>query len=105
MARSASKERTESKHNIPSGAEAIQMFLWPSWKVSWKFAFISSFEAQIFHSSEPVKRQLQYEAFCTTLSYVMFNLTLTSDKKLAKTQDRQTLQNADEKHYCHSCIA
>jgi len=33
-------------------------------------------------------------------NYLMFNLPLTKSS-----QDRQTLQNSDEKPYCHSCIA
>jgi len=45
------KEKTESKHNIPSGAEAIGTYIWPSWKARWKFAFISLSEPQIFPSS------------------------------------------------------
>jgi len=35
----------------------------------------------------------------------LLNVQSSSDKKLATTQDRQTLQNSDEKQYCHSYIA
>jgi len=56
----ASKEETESKQNIPSGAEAIGAFLWSSWNARWKFTFISSFAVEIFPSSGPGKGQRQW---------------------------------------------
>jgi len=39
------RKRQESKHSIPSGAEVIETFLWPSRSAQWKFVLSSSFEA------------------------------------------------------------
>jgi len=46
------------------------------------------------------KKKNEKEKKTVTLIYVQFS----TDKKLATTQDRQTLQNSDEKQYCQYWI-
>ena len=47
------RKKTEPKHDIPSGAEAIGAFLWLRWLVLLKFAFSFSFEAPSFPGTGP----------------------------------------------------
>jgi len=45
----------------------------------------------------------QYQAFHTACTFLL-DVQSSTDKKLATTQARQTLQNSDEKQCCHSYI-
>jgi len=47
---------------------------------------------------------LQYHAFNTACAFLL-DVQSSADKRLATTQDRQTLQNSDEKQYSNSYFA